>query len=269
MVAAWLCVLAGLSAVMAAAWICQALSRNIGWVDVFWTLGTAAAGVILALAWPHAGASSPRRLMICAIVAVWSVRLGVHLIRRVARSPEDGRYLELRAQWGAALQPRLLGFLQLQALVAAVLAAAIALAANRPGPLGLQDALGLVIALTALSGEAAADRQMKAFAADPSNHGAVCDRGLWAWSRHPNYVFEWLWWFTFPVVALRASGGDGSGWWTLLAPALMFLVLRFGTGVPPLETHMLRTRGARFQAYQARVPIFLPHPFRARERATP
>src|SRR5579871_1067313 len=125
---------------MAGAWAWQRKARNIGWVDVCWTLGTAAGAVALALAWAGPSGSPARRLLVCALVATWGARLGGYVAIRVARSPEDGRYLELRQAWGGALQPRLFGFLQLQALVGAALAASVALAANRPGPgLGVQD----------------------------------------------------------------------------------------------------------------------------------
>ena len=112
--------LLGLSLVMSAAWAWQKARRNIGWVDVFWTFGTAAAGGVLAFAW---GGSSPgRRLMVATIAAVWALRLGLHVALRVAASPEDGRYQALRRDWGDRLQPRLFGFLQIQAVVSTVLA---------------------------------------------------------------------------------------------------------------------------------------------------
>ncbi len=112
-----------------------------------------------------------------------------------------------------------------------------------------------------------ADRQLSAFAAEPANRGRVCDRGLWAWSRHPNYLFEWLGWFAYPAIAIAPGHPEGA--WALAAPAVMYLVLRHGTGVPPLEAHMLRSRGEAFRAYQARVPAFLPRPPRTKESPTP
>lgn len=259
--------LGGLSLVMAAAWLWQRLMHDIGWVDVFWTFGTAAAGIALACAGAGPGGSSLRRATVCALVAAWALRLGLFVAVRVMRSSrEDGRYQALREDWGARLQPRLFGFLQLQALVAASLAAAIALAANRPGArLGWQDLAGVLIALAAIAGEAVADRQLQSFAADPANHGRVCDRGLWSWSRHPNYLFEWLGWFAYPVLAIDLSGRDLAGYASLLAPVVMFFVLRFGTGAPPLEAHMLRSRGDAYRAYQARVSPFLPRPPRQLE----
>ncbi|HEY5412414.1 MAG TPA: DUF1295 domain-containing protein [Caulobacteraceae bacterium] len=256
----------GLCLVMAAAWAWQRRAGNIGWVDVFWTFGTAAAGIVLAFAWAGDAGWAARRWLVCAIAAIWAIRLGLYLALRVAPSPEDGRYQALRADWGASLQPRLFGFLQIQALISVALAAAVGLAADRPGPgLGLQDLIGVLIAVVAIGGEAVADRQLKAFAGDPANRGKVCDLGLWAWSRHPNYVFEWLGWFAYPAMAIDLGGAYPQGWWALAAPLLMFGVLRFGTGAPPLEAHMLRTRGEAFRAYQARVPAFIPRPPRSKE----
>ncbi len=249
--------LLGLVVVMTGAWVVQRISRNIGWVDVIWSFGTAAAGILLALAW--GGGSTPRGAMVAVIVGVWGSRLGLYVAFRVAGSEEDGRYRELREDWGAALQPRLFGFLMLQALVSTGLAAAIALAARRAGPWpDAQDALGVVIAIVAIAGETLADRQLAAFARDPSNRGKVCETGLWAWSRHPNYFFEWLAWFAYPAIALTPSA-PGSAW-ALIAPTAMYLVLRHGTGLPPLEAHMLKSRGDAFRAVQARVSPFIPFP---------
>lgn len=257
-----LVVLAGMCAVMAAAWAWQKHVHDIGWVDVFWTFGTAASG--LALAWATGRGPIPRRLLVSAIVGVWAWRLGLYVAVRVARSPhEDGRYQALREDWGGALQPRLFGFLQVQAVVSAILAMAVALAANRPDPaLGLGDLAGLGVGLAALAGEALADRQLAVFRRDLANAGRICSTGLWGWSRHPNYLFEWLGWFAYPAMAIDGTGAYPQGWLALLAPAVMFAVLRFGTGVPPLEAHMRRTRGPAFHAYSDRVPVFLPLPFR-------
>lgn len=259
--------LAGLSLVMAAAWLWQRRVADIGWVDVFWTFGTGGAGIALACAWAGLGGSALRRATVCALAAAWALRLGLSVAIRVARSDrEDGRYRALREDWGNRLQPRLFGFLQLQAVVSAILAVAIALAANRPDArIGWQDLAGVVLALASIAGEAAADRQLQSFAADPVNRGKVCERGLWSWSRHPNYFFEWLGWFAYPVMAIDLSGRDAAGYASLLAPVVMFLVLRFGTGVPPLEAHMLRSRGDAFRAYQTRVSPFLPRPPRQLE----
>lgn len=250
-----------LSLAMAIAWWWQRRVKNIGWVDVFWTFATAGGGLALVLAWSGEAGSWPRRMLAAAIVTVWAVRLGLYVAVRVAGAPEDGRYIELRRQWGDGLQAKMFGFLQLQAGVSWVLAISIGLAASRPAPrLQQSDFVAVLLAIVAVVGEDAADRQLKAFRRDPANGGRVCDVGLWAWSRHPNYFFEWLGWVAYPLMAIDLTGAWPWGWFTLLAPIVMFAILRFGTGVPPLEAHMLRTRGDLFRAYQARVSPFIPLP---------
>jgi steroid 5-alpha reductase family enzyme len=253
-----LAVLVGMAVVMASAWAWQTVARDIGWVDVFWTFGTA--GAALALIWLSGSGLVFRRILVSAIVGAWALRLGLYLAIRVARSPqEDGRYRHFREDWGPDLQRRLFWFLQAQAAVSTLLALAIGLGANRSASaLTVGDLLGVTIAIVSVGGEALADRQLAAFRRDPANAGRVCDIGLWGWSRHPNYLFQWLGWFAYPAFAIDLSGAWPEGWLALAAPAAMFAVLRYGTGVPPLEAHMLRTRGEAFRAYQSRVPVFLP-----------
>jgi steroid 5-alpha reductase family enzyme len=134
-------------------------------------------------------------------------------------------------------------------------------AAHNPAPgLRWQDFVGALIALGAISGEGLADRELQRHRADPTNVGAVCDVGLWRWSRHPNYFFEWLFWFAFPVLAIDTSGHNSLGWFALAAPILMYWLLVHVSGIPPLEQHMERSRGATFHAYQLRTSKFFPWP---------
>jgi hypothetical protein len=115
------------------------------------------------------------------------------------------------------------GFLQVQALSGALLAVAVMVAAHRPGPLGWQDAAGVALMLLAIGGEGLADAQLARFKANPANHGKVCDAGLWGWSRHPNYFFEWLVWTAWPVIAIGLAWPWG--WLALAGPAFMALLL--------------------------------------------
>ena len=110
----------------------------------------------------------------------------------------------------------------------------------------------------AFAGEALADSQLKSFRMNPANKGKVCDIGLWRWSRHPNYFFEWFGWVSYPVIAL--SFDYPWGFATLLAPLFMFWILRYVTGVPPLEEQMLKSRGDAYRAYQAQTSVFFPLP---------
>jgi len=88
----------------------------------------------------------------------------------------------------------------------------------------------------------------------------VCDIGLWRWSRHPNYFFEWLFWLAYPLIAIDLAGYNPYGWLALLAPICMYWVLVYVSGIPPLEEHMLRSRGETFRAYQLRTRAFFPFP---------
>ena len=164
-------------------------------------------------------------------------------------------------QWGNDAARRMFWFLQSQAAVGIILALSIVLAAHNPNPnLRLQDLIGLAILLAAIVGEAIADRQLRAFKSDPANRNAICDVGLWRWSRHPNYFFEWLFWLAYPIIAIDFAGHNPYGWLSLAAPICMYWILVHVSGIPPLEDHMLRSRGEAFRAYQKRTRAFLPLP---------
>jgi steroid 5-alpha reductase family enzyme len=215
----------------------------------------------LALAPINGAPIKPRQALVAALVAIWALRLGLYVALRVARSEEDSRYADLRRQWGAKFQGRLFGFILIQAPVGLILALGIMLAARNPKPgLGLSDALGAAILAIAILGEALADEQLRRFKTDPANRGQICDSGLWSWSRHPNYFFEWFGWLAYPVIAWAPPSVYPWGFAAIVAPILMYLVLDRGTGVPPLEAQMLKSRGDAFVRYQARVSRFFLSP---------
>lgn len=257
-----LCAALALSAIMTLAWAIAIRTGKSGWVDASWTFAVGIVGVAATMMPVGDWETDPLRPAIVAILAaLWSVRLGTHIVVRTMKGGDDPRYAELRRQWGESYPRRLFQFLQLQAAFALPLVIAIAVAARNPAQgLRLADWLGIAILVVAIVGEGIADRQLKAFAANPANKGRVCDVGLWAWSRHPNYFFEWLGWLAYPVIAVDLSGGHLWGWAALAAPAVMYWLLVHVSGIPPLEEHMLRTRGDRFRAYQARVNAFWPWP---------
>jgi steroid 5-alpha reductase family enzyme len=247
--------------VMAAAWIVQRLTLQGGWADAFWSLGLGAAGVGVALTPIDGAAPLARQWLTAALFGLWSLRLGLHIAARAAHEAEDARYARLRQDWGARFQARMFGFLMLQAGAAAILVLGVLLAARNPAPgLSLQDGLATLIFLLAVSGEGMADRQLAAFRADPANRGRVCDVGLWALSRHPNYFFEWLGWCAWPVFAINIYGGWPWGWLALTGPAYIYWLLNHVSGVPLLEAHMRRSRPAAFAAYAARTSRFFPRP---------
>lgn len=247
--------------VMAAAWLVQRLTGQGGWADAFWSLGLGAAGVLVALFPLDSAAPSARQTLAACLIGAWGLRLGLHIAARARSSHEDPRYARLRQDWGRHFQSRMFGFLMLQAGAAALLALSILVAARNPAPgLNFQDALATVVFVAALCGEALADRQLSRFKADPANRGEVCDTGLWAWSRHPNYFFEWLGWSAWPIFALNLSGDWTWGWLALSGPAYIYWLLTRVSGVPLLEAHMRRSRPEAFAAYAARTSVFFPRP---------
>jgi steroid 5-alpha reductase family enzyme len=252
---------AAFSLIMALAWWAQRRSGNSGWIDVTWTFGTGGIATIAALVaivhpWPQW-----RQVAVAALVACWCVRLGFHIVIRTHAVADDPRYRQLIVRWGDDAGRQLFWFLQTQAAVGTVLVMAIVLAAHNPDPaLRVQDVLGITILIAAITGEAVADWQLRRFGAVPANRHAVCDTGLWAWSRHPNYFFEWLGWLAYPVIAIDLTGHNPYGWLALAAPSLMYWVLVHVSGIPPLEQHMVSSLGEAFRAYQNRTNAFFPWP---------
>ena len=123
-----------------------------------------------------------------------------------------------------------------------------------------------LLLLIAILGEAWADATLARFRAEPANRGGVCEKGPWAWSRHPNYFFEWLSWLGYALLAVDPSGAWPQGWLAFCGPLLMYWLLAHVSGVPPLEKHMVASRGDAYRRYQARVSAFFPWPPRkARE----
>src|ERR1700761_5677337 len=248
-----------LSVLMAGAWAVQQRTGNSGWVDTIWTFSLGLTGAASAL-WPVAGvAPNARQWLVAALVAVWSIRLGTHVAIRTAGITDDPRYAAFAKEWGVNSPRRMFVFLQKQGFGSIPLVFSIFVAARFPDAgLRLQDYLGVLILAIGIAGEALADAELKRFRTDPANKGRVCDVGLWRWSRHPNYFFEWFGWLAYPVVAI--SPDYGWGWAALLAPIFMYWILVHVTGIPPLEEQMLKSRGDRYRAYQAVTSQFFPLP---------
>ncbi len=249
-----------LSALMSAAWLIQRISGNSGWVDTIWSLATGI-GCLVAIGLADA-LDSERQWLAAGIVTIWSLRLASHIGNRSAGAAEDPRYAALKEEWGESHSSRLFWFLQIQAAAAFILMLAPLAAVTGPAPFpAFTDLLAILVALTALAGEALADRQLSRFKKTNKVKGAVCEVGLWKYSRHPNYFFEWLFWCAWPIMAL---GGISQAPWhfviALGAPFMMYWLLVHVSGIPPLEKHMLNSRGDAFADYQRRVNAFFPGP---------
>ena len=252
---------------MTGAWAIQRRTGNSGWIDTVWSFAVGAAAFALALfALPGADGPTARQYLVAGLVALWAARLGGYIAFRSKGAAEDPRYAWLMNEWGPDAGKRLFSFLQVQAVAGLLLALAVFAAAHNPAPgLNAKDVLGAALFVGALAGAALADEQLRRFRADPANRGKVCDAGLWGYSRHPNYFFEWLGWVAFPVIAI--SAGYPWGYAAIVAPVLMYALLVHVSGIPPLEAHMLRSRGKTFEAYQHRVNAFFPGPPRNPQRS--
>lgn len=231
---------------------------NYGIVDIAWSYAFAAVAALYALlgrGWPV------RRALVAAMASAWSLRLGTHLLVRIARKhpAEDGRYVQLRRDWAGGFSGRMAAFFQLQAVSVVVLAVPF-LAACCDGEPSLRwvEAAGAVLWLASIAGEALADAQLSAFKGDPANSGLVCDVGLWRYSRHPNYFFEWLVWVSFFTFAC----GSPWGWAGILSPACMLFLLLRVTGIPATEEQSVRSKGDLYRRYQERTSPFIPLPRR-------
>ena len=249
-----------LSAFMSAAWVIQQKTGNSGWVDTVWTFGLGFTGAVAALT-PMASTGGPRQFIVAAFAAVWAARLGIHIGSRTTKIIDDPRYAKMIEGWGSESRRQMFWLLQKQALVSIPLVLSMFLAAHNPAPgLTLLDMTGIVIMVVAIIGEGLADWQLQAFKSDPVNKGGINDIGLWRWSRHPNYFFETLGWLAYPLLSIDLSGAYLWGWFAFAGAAVMYWLLVYVSGIPPLERHMLRTRGDKFRAYQRRTNAFFPAP---------
>ncbi len=248
------------AAVMAVAWVAQQRTGNSGWVDVSWTFGLGVVAAAAALASTSPDASGARQALVAVLVAIWSLRLGLQIVQRTLTTADDPRYADLARQWGESASSRMFGLLQIQAIASVPLLASIFVAANRPGPLGLTDLLGAALIAVAIVGEGVADRQLWAFRRSAGHSGQVLQQGLWRYSRHPNYFFQWLGWLAYAAIAIDLTGAYPLGWIAVTGPICMYVLLVHVSGIPPLEAHMLRSRGDGYRAYQACTSAFFPLP---------
>lgn len=250
---------AGAGGLMAALWLVQRRTRDASAVDAGWALGIAAAALYAGLA----GEGSPAaRAFAAGAGGLWGVRLGLHLLRDrvLGGRGEDGRYAALRTWFGTRAQAGFLAVYAVQAGLVLLFALPMVLVAAdaAPSPARLLAAAAWLAA--AMAGTALADRQLAAFRADPATAGTTCRRGLWRYSRHPNYFFEWLGWFAWPLAGWGASHGYGA--WLLAWPFIMLAFLLAVSGIPFVERRALAHR-PDYADYRRRTSAFVPWPPRA------
>jgi steroid 5-alpha reductase family enzyme len=234
-------------------WIIQNKNKNAGLVDVAWAISFSIS--MLIYYFYYSENSTLRKNILLIMVIIWSLRLTIYLFKRNWGKPEDARYTNLRKEWGDQAGIKLFGFFQFQALLAALLTFPFAIISMNPsdGFTGL-EILGLILWNIGLIGESIADNQLRSFKANVANKGKICEVGLWNYSRHPNYFFEWLVWVSFFVFALSSE----YGWISIICPLLMYHFLVNVTGIKYTEEHMLATRGEAFRKYIEATSAFVP-----------
>lgn len=239
--------------VMGALWLVQKRNRNAAVGDVGWCFG-----LIFTVLWygTQADAGFERVFLADMLVTLYAGRLGLYILfNRVIGKEEDARYRRLRQEWGESESAKMLAYFLLQALAVALFSLPfLVLMWNPRPPSALVELIGLLIWGLAVAGEARADRQLAHFRGDPRNQGRVCREGLWQYSRHPNYFFEWLHWCSYVVMTLGAPG-----WlFTWIGPIGMGVALLMVSGIPRAEAQALSSRGEEYRIYQATTNAFVP-----------
>lgn len=238
---------------MAVLWLVERTQRNASLADIGWCVGLIA--VVAGYAWLAAG-EMERKLLLVVMVSVYGFRLGGYLLfNRVIGRAEDQRYQRLRRVWRLDEPPWMFGYFQLQAAAVVLFSFPfLAVMQNPRPPFSLWELAGVIIWMVGVVGESLSDRQLARFRAKPWNHDRVCREGLWFFSRHPNYFFEWVHWWAYVVMAIGSSG------WLLtwIGPVVMGVALRYITGIPWAEEQAVRTRGEDYRRYQDTTNAFIP-----------
>jgi len=242
------------SSAMAVLWVVQARIGDASHVDVAWAVLIACAAILYALL---GDGDVAYRVLAAVLASVWGFRLGAYLFfNRVLGREEDGRYRSLRAKWGERANRNFFWFFQLQAVFVVFFSIPFAfIALDSESGFGALVWIGIVVWAIGNIGTIVSDRQLAAWRANPANKGKTARRGLWSWSRHPNYFFEWANWCGIALVATATP----SGWIAWIVPAgLLFLLFRV-TGIPATERQALRSR-ADYAEYQRTTSAFVPLP---------
>jgi len=235
---------------MAIGWWWQRVHANANIVDAIWAAGVGFAAVVMA--WAADGDAWARGLT-AMLGVVWAMRLAAHLAGRVGEK-EDGRYRYLREHWQGS-QTKFFAFFMGQAVVVILFALPFYGAASNPATTPAIRWLAIVVWLVSVGGEAVADRQLRTYRASGDRSAHQTFRGgLWRFSRHPNYFFEWLHWFAYVVLA----AGAPNALFAWMGPVVMYVFLRYVSGIPFTEAQAIRSRGDDYRRYQRTTNMFFP-----------
>jgi steroid 5-alpha reductase family enzyme len=250
----WLSVLPVLVVAATLTWLLSLPLRNVAIVDSLWSLMLSAAGVIYGLG---ADPRAPRLAFELWLLVIWAARLSFYITARSIGKGEDHRYQAIRArnQPRFALKSLYLVF-WLQAGLAWIISLPLLGAFAGNAPIGWLDYAGMLLWLIGMIFEAGGDWQLARFKRDPANQGRVLDRGLWRYTRHPNYFGEFCIWWGFYLIALAAGA-----WWSIPAPLIMTFMLLRVSGVSLLERDIGKRR-PQYADYVLKTNAFFPGPAR-------
>ena len=234
-------------------WIAYRTQRSAGIADIGWCL------CFILTAWACffiGDGAFLKKLVMTAMVTIWGGRLVWHLYRRYLKSPEDPRYAKMRTSWGGDPSDKLFLMMFLfQAILAVLIATPIIVVSGfSNAEWSWWELAGMLVWLIGVAGESYADQELSDFKANPANQGKVCDRGLWKFSRHPNYFFEFIIWIGFFLFAYPTFGGLLA----IISPVLVYGLLVHGSGIPLAEEQSVQTHGDAYKEYQARTSPFFP-----------
>lgn len=251
----WNAYFAGLGALCAAGffvWLLSLVKRDVSIVDSLWSVFFVVAALVYVLALTQA---SPRAVLVLILVSLWALRLFAYITWRNWGDEEDRRYQAMREKRGKAFawQSLYVVFL-LQAAIAWLVSLPLLGAIHGTAPLGALDALGVLVFGVGLFFEAVGDWQLARFKANPDNKGKVMDRGLWRYTRHPNYFGDFALWWGFYLIAVGAGA-----WWSFPGPLLMSFFLLKVSGVALLEKD-IGERRPKYADYIRRTNAFFPGP---------
>lgn len=241
--------------IFTAAWAFCVKIRNFSPVDAFWAFFIGLTGLFFLLV----QSPNPKQITAAILIGAWALRLSYHLAKRIAKHhpEEDSRYIKLREVWEGKVNSMFLLLFLAQALSVFLLALPFYLIAADPDPtFDTLSIIGALVTIIGLAGETIADKQMSAFKAEDPSPKSICRKGLWKYSRHPNYFFESVIWLGFFIFAL----GSPWGWTTVYAPAIITILLLKVTGIPPTEASALKSKGDAYREYQRTTSAFVPWP---------
>ena len=250
--------LAAIVVLFTALWVVSLRLQNSSIADVAWGPGILAIGLTYYFT---SDSGSTRAHLTLALLAIWAIRLGVHLFIRLRLQGEDFRYVKWRDEYDHWWLVSLFKVFLLQSVVAWVISLPIyfAIVSLEPRGLTILDYLGVLLFAVGLITESVADEHLRRFRADRANKGKVLDTGLWKYTRHPNYFGEAVLWWGFGLIGVATGGVPG-----LIGPAIMTYLLIYVSGVKLLESSLVEKQG--YIQYIGRTPAFLPLPPQVRVR---